>query len=157
MNSFFFVADVATISHWGGSKYIFTKVCERLGILQGQIGIWLNPNDGICRMRSTSKHSWKNEDFLGHHIFIVPFLVKFHQTRKMQCPKKNLHFHWMFKSSGKSQFGPAPVEVPQAVTKFLLWKSILIWISTYYRYRYYRYLYILHLICTNFYIFGNHQ
>ena len=33
------------------------------------------------------------QPYLRHYIFVVPFIVKFHQKRKMQCPKKNLHFH----------------------------------------------------------------
>ena len=33
-------------------KYFHKSLWKPVGVLQGQIGIWLNPNDGICHMRS---------------------------------------------------------------------------------------------------------
>ena len=54
-------------------KYFHKSLWKPVGVLQGQIGIWLNPNDGICHMRSPFKDPWRNEDFfiMLHFHFLV--------------------------------------------------------------------------------------
>ena len=101
-----------------------------MGVLQGQIGIWLNPNDGICHMRSPFKDSWRNKDFFGTSNF--HFLVKFNskmEKRKCNVKKKSSFLHgslkgdliWLIPSFGSSQM---PIWLCRTPTGFhkLLWK-----------------------------------
>ena len=46
------------------SKYFFTKVSWKpVWVIEGQIGVFLNPNDVICHMRCFFYFPTKNEDF----------------------------------------------------------------------------------------------
>ena len=101
-----------------------------MGVLQGQIGIWLNPNDGICHMRSPFKDSWRNKDFFGTSNF--HFLVKFNskmEKRKCNVREKSSFLHgslkgdliWQIPSFGFSQMPIWPCRTPTGFHK-LLWK-----------------------------------
>ena len=72
-----YVLATFTSNHWDGLKYIFTNVLWKpVWVLQGQIGVFLNPNDVFCHMRSLKNFSTKNEDFFL--LLHFHFLVKFH-------------------------------------------------------------------------------
>ena len=64
-------------------------------VLEGQIGIFLNPNDVICLIRSTFKYSTKNEDFFPslHFRFSI-----FYPKNENVVMGKNLHFWSKYKN-----------------------------------------------------------
>ena len=102
-------------------KYFHKSLWKPVGVLQGQIGIWLNPNDGICHMRSPFKDPWRNEDFfLTLHFRFSIFELNFTKKWKFDVPKKSLFLHeslkgdliWQIPSFGFSQMPIWPCRTP---------------------------------------------